>query len=75
MNKETLTQIFLDRWREQNPAKFKAQDRTYLTLQATARAELAMAEIEAERRPGQTTEEVWSEIASPFLKMRMPTHD
>ena len=75
MNKETLTQIFLDRWREQSPTKFKAQDRTFLEREAKAAAELAMAEIEAERWPGQTTEEVWSKVAPAFLKMRMPTQD
>lgn len=72
MDEATLTQIFLDHWKQRDPKTFKSQNKDFLMRNAQAAASMAMAEIKATIWPGQMVEQVWSEIAPEMLKWRCP---
>lgn len=72
MDETTLTQIFLDEWKQRSPVTFRAQTPNFLERQARAMAKMAMAEIKAETMPGMMPEQVWSEIAPAMLRTPCP---
>lgn len=72
MNREQLAQMFLDEWKKASPKVFRAQDPAFLKTEALALADRALAEIKAVAWPGQQPEQVWSEVAGPFLATKCP---
>ncbi|MBC7740018.1 MAG: hypothetical protein H7245_23020 [Candidatus Saccharibacteria bacterium] len=73
MNKQQIAAQFLTNWQAMSPKVYLSQTTEFLTSEAEALAEQALAEIKAMTWPGQEQEQVWAEESPPFFKIKCPS--